>query len=103
MNNQSESPASGKNNKSLAILNEKIESWQKITSALLTEVKSLDFSSTLEIEKGIDLEKEVESFEVKLIARALELTGGNQTQAAQLLNIKKTTLNAKIKRYSLNR
>lgn len=103
MNNQTGNSESDQNKKSLEILNEKIESWQKITSALLTEVKSLDFSGTLEIEKGIDLEKEVESFEIKLITRALELTGGNQAQAAQLLSIKKTTLNAKIKRYSLNK
>ena len=101
MNNQNGNSKPTQNNKSLEILNEKIESWEKITTELITEVKSLDFSNTIEIEKGVDLEKEVESFEIKLITRALELTGGNQAQAAQLLNIKKTTLNAKIKRYSL--
>lgn len=103
MNNQNKGSESGQNSKSVETLNKKIESWQKITSALLTEVKSLDFSSALEVDKGIDLEREVEGFEIKLITRAMELTGGNQAQAAQLLNIKKTTLNAKIKRYSLNK
>ena len=36
-------------------------------------------------------------FEMKLIARALELTNGNQARAARLLGLGTTTLNYKIK------
>lgn len=72
---------------------------------LLSEVKSLAFSTTVPPEKtgeGIDLEEEVKVFEIKLMERALERVGGNQRLAAQLLNLKNTTLNAKIKRYSIH-
>ena len=38
---------------------------------------------------------------MKLIARALELSGGNQARAARLLGLGTTTLNYKIKAYEM--
>jgi DNA-binding NtrC family response regulator len=51
--------------------------------------------------KGIDFYDEVRRFEIVLIQRALNLTGGSQKRAALLLGLKPTTLNAKIKTYNL--
>ena len=49
-------------------------------------------------ESGIELEQVVSSFEHTLIRRALERTGGNKRQAAELLHLKRTTLIEKLKR-----
>jgi DNA-binding NtrC family response regulator len=51
---------------------------------------------------GIDFYNEVERYEIELIKSALNHCGGNQTQAARLLRMKSTTLNAKMKHYGLN-
>jgi transcriptional regulator with GAF, ATPase, and Fis domain len=74
---------------------------REVTVALLDEVKSLNSLKTVRIEKGIDFEEEIKSFEIHLIERALEQTGGNQLRAARLLKLKHTTLNAKIKRLGI--
>jgi DNA-binding NtrC family response regulator len=51
-------------------------------------------------EEGIDFERYIESVELALIRRSLERTNGNKRQAAQLLNLKRTTLIEKLKRLS---
>lgn len=43
----------------------------------------------------------VERFEMQLIRRALSQTHNNQRQAAELLGLKVSTLNSKVKRYNL--
>ncbi|HJZ80971.1 MAG TPA: helix-turn-helix domain-containing protein, partial [Pyrinomonadaceae bacterium] len=48
-----------------------------------------------------DLKDAVQRFEMDLISAALEKTRGNQSQAARLLGVKHTTLNAKVKRYQI--
>lgn len=83
------------------ILTEKIEVLREVTVALLDEVKSLGTLRKVEILDGINFDEEVKSFEILLIERALEQTGGSQLRAARLLNLKHTTLNAKIKRYDI--
>jgi DNA-binding NtrC family response regulator len=55
----------------------------------------------LDFVRGIDFYDEVTRFETGLIKMALERTGGNQARAAQLLRIKPTTLNSKIKLYKI--
>jgi DNA-binding NtrC family response regulator len=50
----------------------------------------------------IDFYHEVERYEIELIRSALNQCGGNQTQAAKLLHLKSTTLNAKMKHYGLH-
>lgn len=51
---------------------------------------------------SIDFYDEVERYEIELIKSALDKCHGNQTQAARLLHLKSTTLNAKMKHYGLN-
>lgn len=58
-------------------------------------------SSTINVvlpEEGMELQRYVQDIERELIRRALERTGGNKHQAAQLLSIKRTTLVEKAKR-----
>ncbi len=66
------------------------------------KVKSLASPKRLEFEEMINLSEEVVGFEIYLIEIALDKTDGNQFQAAQILNLKHTTLNSKIKRYRLS-
>ncbi len=49
----------------------------------------------------MDFSEEVRRFETDLIRWALMRTGGHQRRAARMLNLKVTTLNAKIKRYRI--
>jgi hypothetical protein len=51
--------------------------------------------------EGIPFKKMVEGMETKLIVRSLEIAGGVQKRAAELLQIKPTTLNEMIKRYGI--
>ena len=51
---------------------------------------------------GIQMDRLVSDFEHNLIRRALERTGGNKRQAAELLNVKRTTLIEKLKRLERN-
>ena len=67
-------------------------------NALLLEVDKLFVS---ESDVSIDFYEEVQCFEIGLVRWALEKTGGRQKQAARLLNLNPTTLNAIIKRYGL--
>jgi DNA-binding NtrC family response regulator len=55
-----------------------------------------------DIGRGINFYDEVRRFEVDLISRALERTGGHQSRAARLLGINATTLNSKIKTYNIS-
>jgi DNA-binding NtrC family response regulator len=57
-------------------------------------------TSTINLpEEGMDLEAFVAAIERDLIQRSLERTGGNKGQAARLLNLKRTTLVEKLKRF----
>jgi DNA-binding NtrC family response regulator len=55
-----------------------------------------------EIGRGINFYDEVRRFEIDLIRRALDQTGGHQSRAARLLGMNATTLNSKIKTYNIN-
>ena len=55
-----------------------------------------------DIARGVNFYEEVRRFEIDLIRRALEQTGGHQSRAARLLGMNATTLNSKIKTYNIN-
>jgi transcriptional regulator with PAS, ATPase and Fis domain len=53
-------------------------------------------------EDGVDLERFIAGIERHLIERSLERTAGNKGRAAKLLNMKRTTLVEKLKRFGRN-
>ena len=79
----------------------KIKTLKELTLALLREVESLKGQESFEGRAQINFADEVRRFETELIRWALMHTGGHQRRAARMLNIKVTTLNAKIKRYGI--
>ena len=59
--------------------------------------QSEGLSGDIDIARGVNFYDEVKRFEIDLIRRALEQTGGHQSRAARLLGLNATTLNSKIK------
>lgn len=80
---------------------DKLDVLRTMTAALLDEVKSLSTLKMVEPAESVDFDREVKRFEIYLIERALLRAGGCQRVAAQILRMKTTTLNAKIKRYRI--
>jgi DNA-binding NtrC family response regulator len=58
-------------------------------------------SGDIDISRGVNFYEEVKRFEIDLIQRALDQTGGHQSRAARLLGLNATTLNSKIKTYNI--
>jgi DNA-binding NtrC family response regulator len=63
--------------------------------------ESEGISEDIDISRGVNFYDEVRKFEVDLIRRALDQTGGHQSRAARLLGLNATTLNSKIKSYNI--
>lgn len=59
-------------------------------------------SSDIDLARGVNFYDEVKKFEIDLIRRALDQTGGHQSRAARLLGLNATTLNSKIKSYNIS-
>ena len=57
---------------------------------------------TTDVRGGPSLREQVEAFERGLVARALDGTGGNQSEAARRLGVSRVTLIDKMKKYGLN-
>jgi DNA-binding NtrC family response regulator len=55
----------------------------------------------IDLSRGISFYDEVNKFQIELIRRALEITGGHQSRAAKLLGMNTTTLNSKIRYYNI--
>ena len=68
---------------------------------LLQQLELLDTKPEMTTHEVSTLQDEVRRFEIDLINDALCRTHGHQNKAAQLLGIKPTTLNSKIKRYHI--
>jgi DNA-binding NtrC family response regulator len=69
---------------------------------LLREVESLRKTHQAATPTNLGLHEEVQRYEIELIRQALHRTRGNQRRAAQLLGVKVTTLNCKIKRFGIS-
>lgn len=90
---------------------ERVSKIRDLAMALLDEAESLDHDNALaevsatfenlSLKSRVDFFEEVRRFEMKLISRALELSGGNQARAARLLGLGTTTLNYKVKAYQI--
>jgi DNA-binding NtrC family response regulator len=83
-------------------LSGKITELKNNAYMLLQEIRELSKMEFTDIQSGIDLHDEVRRFEIRLIKLALQETDGRQVRAADLLGIKMTTLNEKIKRYGID-
>lgn len=70
--------------------------------AALAMIKETEGSAgDIDIARGVNFYDEVKKFEIDLIRRALDQTGGHQSRAARLLGLNATTLNSKIKTYNI--
>ena len=75
-----------------------------LREAALTVLRELDSLTSRQTNghRKFDLQEEVHRYEIELIKNALQRTRGNQRRAAQLLGVKVTTLNCKIKRFGIS-
>jgi DNA-binding NtrC family response regulator len=84
---------------------DRIEALKTLTKLLLYEVESLAEISpakTNRVTAGtINLNDQVQRYEIDLICKALVSVKGNQSKAAKMLGMNPTTLHAKLKRYEI--
>jgi DNA-binding protein Fis len=92
----------GSSESALTSSRHKITTVKQLAIRLLREVQSIREVEVRSLGSGVDFYEEVSRFEIDLIKCALLQTAGHQRQAAQLLNLKVTTLNSKIKHYNLS-
>jgi transcriptional regulator with GAF, ATPase, and Fis domain len=87
-----------------------LQHLENLTNSILDQIESLTPEKSLPTlmlatkqhsSKKIDLKTEVENYEANLIRSALQITGGNQREAARLLGVKASNLNHKIRRYKI--
>lgn len=94
------------NTKSPDLVGNRIEALKTLTKLLLHEVESLEeiapLKSNPRADAVINLNDQVQRYEVTLICRALLETHGNQSKAAKKLGMKCSTLHAKIRRYEID-
>lgn len=73
------------------------------TQDLDLQLATTDISAGIDITKGINLKNYISNVEKDLIQQAVNFTDGNVSKASKLLNIQRTTLIEKIKKYQLQR
>jgi DNA-binding NtrC family response regulator len=78
-----------------------LQMLKAMTVTLSKAIQALESVQPSNITPGTNFYEEVERFEVALIQKALQQTGGNQAQAARLLGLNQTTLHGKIKHYGI--
>jgi DNA-binding NtrC family response regulator len=78
-----------------------LDGLREAALTLLREVESLASQQGPPEDQKLGLHEEVQRYESELIRNALQRTRGNQRRAAQLLGVKVTTLNCKIKRLGI--
>jgi DNA-binding NtrC family response regulator len=67
----------------------------------VSQVGGQKIATQIDLSRGISFYDEVNRFQIELIRRALEITGGHQSRAAKLLGMNTTTLNSKIRYYNI--
>ena len=82
--------------------NNRLEALKMLSRSILQHLDNLQNESKVAAREQIDLAEEVDRYEADLIRCALLRTGGRQRRAARLLNVKASTLNAKIKRLGIS-
>jgi DNA-binding NtrC family response regulator len=71
-------------------------------SVITSSEAGASMGAVQDLGRGINFYEQVRRFEIDLIRRALEQTGGHQSRAARLLGMNATTLNSKIKTYGIS-
>ena len=74
-----------------------LEDLRKELRSLLDETAGLTRDVKIDPDNGIDMREAVNNYQRDLIVAALRMTRGQQKRAAQLLNLKPSTLNIKMK------
>lgn len=74
---------------------------KRLATLIINEVKNIEDEDNIALGKGFKLDEYVQKFEINIIRYALEITNDNQVAASELLGIKPSTLNSKIKRYNI--
>lgn len=74
-----------------------LEELRKELRSLLDETAGLTRDVKIDPENGIDMREAVNNYQRDLIVAALRMTRGQQKRAAELLNLKPSTLNIKMK------
>jgi DNA-binding NtrC family response regulator len=82
----------------VVVANNRMVTMADLPAHLRTNVVDLE-NATLDLpESGVDLRTFLAQLEERLIAQALERTGGNKNRAAELLGMNRTTLVEKLRR-----
>ena len=91
---------------------DRVKRIQELAAALFDKAESLgrlqvgdEHSAVMEhldVKSGINFSNEVRLFEMRLLRRALEVTGGNKARAARILRLSTSTLWVKVKNYGLS-
>ncbi len=82
---------------------DKLNSLRSTVRSLLRDVVIEAQPVRIDPDKGIDFYDNVTRYEIQLIRSALEVAGGRQNRAAELLNMRKSTLCSKIKQFKIKR
>jgi len=72
-----------------------------LAHTLMTELDGVTQPPSLNLMEGISIRDEVLRYEIDLIRAALRMTQNHQRHAAEILGIKATTLNSKIKKHKI--
>ena len=83
-------------------VNNRLEALKTLSNSISGQITAMQREERVAAQNRIDLAEEVNRYEADLIRCALFRTGGRQRQAARLLNVKVSTLNAKIKRLGIS-
>ncbi len=79
-----------------------VREFSEFASGVLSSEKLIEILTDQVCDRIIEsLEAVQEGIERRIILRVLEKTGGNQTEAAKLLGIKRTTLSYKIRKLNI--
>ena len=89
------------NSETPTMLGHRISAMRDLAQTLMTELEGVAVAPSLNLNDGIHIRDEVTRYEIDLIRAALRMTQNHQRRAAEMLGIKATTLNSKIKKYKL--
>lgn len=79
-----------------------VSNGRVITKDLLPDYIKEEGGKREAVAGDLDINKNIERLELDLIHRAFELSKGNKSKAAELLNIPRTTLHSKLNKYNID-